>query len=56
MTLKVSFKTLTWLISHKQHDYKQGETKMWDMEPKHTDLDDFTSQLVAFDDSDSEQT
>ncbi|XP_057873983.2 uncharacterized protein LOC131079962 isoform X3 [Cryptomeria japonica] len=27
------------LLSHKQHDYKQGEIKMWDTELEHTDLD-----------------
>ncbi|XP_059065258.1 exonuclease V, chloroplastic isoform X1 [Cryptomeria japonica] len=46
------------LLSHKQHDYIQGETKMWDIEPEHTDLDAPASQLLALtlDDSEIEPT
>lgn len=44
------------LLSHKQHGYKQRESKMWDIEPKHTDLDASTSQLVTFEASESEDT
>ncbi|XP_057859814.2 uncharacterized protein LOC131068603 [Cryptomeria japonica] len=46
------------LLSHKQHDYTQGEMKMWVIEPEHTDLDAPASQLLALtlDDSDIEPT
>ncbi|XP_059072697.1 uncharacterized protein LOC131873659 isoform X1 [Cryptomeria japonica] len=35
------------LLSHKQRDYTQGETKMWDIELEHIDLDAPASSLLA---------
>lgn len=42
------------LLSHKQNDYKQGETKLWHIEPEHIDLDASNSHLIAFDDLDDQ--
>lgn len=36
------------LLVHKQNDYKEEETKMWNIEPKHTNLDASTSQHATF--------
>lgn len=38
------------LLLHK-HNYKKGDTKLWDIEPKHTNLDASTSYLIAYEDS-----
>lgn len=43
------------LLSHKQHDYKEGEMELWDIPPEDTNLDASTSHHIAYKESDIQQ-
>ena len=43
------------LLSHKQPNYTEGETKLWHIEPEHTNLDASTSHHIAYEESNIQQ-